>query len=65
MPFYNFKCSNEQCGEAFDDLVKMGTTEVECTKCKQPAHKTIDSYKFVSTGLPNGHNGARATKVKK
>ena len=62
MPYYNFKCSNEKCGDTYDDLVKMGTSEVDCRTCGNKAYKTIESYKFAALGLPNGHNAVRVTK---
>jgi putative FmdB family regulatory protein len=64
MPFYNFKCSNDSCLHTFEDLVKIDTKEIKCEKCGSISLK-INSYKFVSIGLPNGHNAARATKVEK
>lgn len=55
MPFYNFECTNEECKEKYkNELVKMGTTEIECKKCGEVAKKTL-SYNFAATGLPNGH----------
>lgn len=64
MPYYNFKCTDEECGEKYDDLVKMGTSEVPCRKCGKPAKKTIESYLFAAHGLPNGHNAVRITPKK-
>ncbi|MNV61004.1 Zinc ribbon domain protein [compost metagenome] len=60
MPIYEFKCTS--CEHVFDDIVKMGTTEIECTKCGEPSKKTINSFLFAAHGLPNGHNAVRTKK---
>lgn len=62
MPIYDFKCSNPECNYHDEELVKMGTNKIECPKCGQEAVKTMNSYKFVSTNLPNGHHAARSKK---
>jgi putative FmdB family regulatory protein len=61
MPFYTFKCTSEECQHASDYLVKMGTKETECKECGEPAEYQM-SYKFASTGLPNGHITNRVGK---
>jgi predicted nucleic acid-binding Zn ribbon protein len=56
MPFYTFICENEECEHKQSTLVKMGTKEVECEECGETAHYSfINSTRFASTGLPNGH----------
>lgn len=64
MPFYNFECTEESCKEKFpNELVKMGTTEIDCKVCGKTAKKTI-SYNFAAHGLPNGHIAVRANTKK-
>lgn len=54
MPIYEYKCP--KCGEVFDEIVKVNPDmeTMKCPKCGVVAYKTIGSYKFVATGLPNG-----------
>lgn len=54
MPFYTFKCTNEECIHTSDYLVRMGTKETACKECGETAEYQL-SFKFASTGLPNGH----------
>jgi putative FmdB family regulatory protein len=62
MPFYEFKCTNDNCDYLQEELVKMGEYEIDCPKCKEKAKKTINSYRFVATNLPNGHHAIRNNK---
>ena len=62
MPFYEFKCTNEECGYQKEELVKMGEYEISCPDCGDKATKTMNSYRFVSTNLPNGHHAIRYKK---
>ena len=62
MPFYEFKCTTEICNYHQEELVKMGEYEIVCPSCGGKAIKTINSYRFVSTNLPNGHHAARSKK---
>ena len=40
-PMFDFKC--EQCSHVFDDLVKLGTTDVVCPKCGGNATKQVSN----------------------
>ena len=62
LPFYDFKCTSETCDYNKEELEKMGTVEITCPKCGEKALKTMNSYRFVSTNLPNGHHAARSKK---
>ena len=47
MPFYEFECI---CGEITEELVKMGTEEIECPKCGGHAKKIISRCSFSLKG---------------
>jgi len=58
MPIYTFVCKT--CNTSKEQLVKMGTTEIECKDCGNTATKDMmGSMKFAAHGLPNGHIGVR------
>ncbi len=47
MPVYEFEC---ECGNIIEDLVKMGTRELECPKCHKMAKKIISECSFQLKG---------------
>ena len=47
MPVYEFEC---QCGQVVEELVKMGTEEIECPKCHKMAKKIISKCSFELKG---------------
>jgi putative FmdB family regulatory protein len=60
MPYYDFKCVS--CEHTQEELVKMGTNESICEKCGAKAEKSMSSYRFNATGLPNGFASTRSRK---
>jgi putative FmdB family regulatory protein len=47
MPFYEFEC---ECGKVTEELVKMGTEEIDCPRCGRPAHKIMSRCSFSLKG---------------
>ena len=47
MPVYEFECS---CGAISEELVKMGTRSVSCSKCGKKAKKIISTCSFELKG---------------
>jgi putative FmdB family regulatory protein len=61
MPIYVFQCAD--CGEEFEKIVDMGSTDAKCKTCGQESYRVYDkSCQFAAHNLPNGHIGARARK---
>ena len=59
MPFYDYKCSNQECNHMMEDqLKKMSETTIECESCGEPSERQF-SGRFAAHGLPNGHNAVR------
>lgn len=59
MPFYDYKCSSEDCKHVMQDqLRKMSETAIECDQCGEKADRMF-SGRFAAHGLPNGHNAVR------
>ncbi len=48
MPVYEFEC--EKCGEITEDLVRMGTSRIDCPRCKGKAHKILSTCSFELKG---------------
>ncbi len=59
MPFYEFECT---CGEITEELVKMGTEEIECPKCGAKAKKIISRCSFSLKGGGWYADGYASTK---
>jgi putative FmdB family regulatory protein len=47
MPVYEFECPE---GTITEKLVKVGTREIECPKCRQKAHKIMSRCSFELKG---------------
>ena len=47
MPVYEFECD---CGNSFEELVKMGTKSMECPKCRKKAPKIMSPCTFELKG---------------
>lgn len=47
MPVYEFEC---RCGAVTEDLVPMGTDEIECPVCHEKARKIISRCTFELKG---------------
>ena len=47
MPVYEFEC---ECGHHFEELVKMGTSSLECPKCLKKAKKIMSPCTFELKG---------------
>jgi putative FmdB family regulatory protein len=47
MPIYEFECPN---GTIIEKLSKMGTTEIECTKCHRTAKRVTSLCTFILKG---------------
>lgn len=65
MPFYEFECPH---GTVTEKLVKMGTTEIKCPKCRQRAKKIISLCTFHLKGggwYADGYTSSREKKIKK
>lgn len=62
MPFYDYKCTNEDCKHIMEnELKKMDEKVINCNKCGKQSERQF-SGKFAAHGLPNGHNAVRANK---
>ena len=47
MPVYEFEC---ECGNSFEELVKMGTKEIKCPECDRKAKKIMSLCAFELKG---------------
>ena len=47
MPVYEFQCP---CGKLIEELVKMGTEEIECPGCHQKAKRILSLCHFELKG---------------
>ena len=47
MPVYEFEC---ECGNRFENLVRMDTTNEECPKCHKAAKKIMSACTFELKG---------------
>lgn len=65
MPFYDYKCTNEECKHVMNDQLKSFSTKViPCKECGEDAAQLF-SGRFAAHGLPNGHIGARIQRPEK
>ena len=63
MPFYDYKCTNENCNHEMENqLKKFEEKVIKCEKCNNDSERQI-SGRFAAHGLPNGHIGARIRKI--
>lgn len=62
---YEFKC--EKCGEIIEEIVKMGTKEIDCPKCGAIARKIMSASNFSIKGFSakNSYSHEKGKKEEK
>lgn len=64
MPFYDYKCTNEECKHIMNDVLKSFKDKlIPCKECGEDAERLF-SGRFAAHGLPNGHISVRVGKDK-
>lgn len=59
MPFYDYKCINEDCAHVMiDQLQSFSEKTINCEECGDSSEQQF-SGRFAAHGLPNGHNAVR------
>jgi putative FmdB family regulatory protein len=53
MPMYEFKCTNAECQQQFEELKNVGDYDANCPVCSSKAEKIVSATSFVVEGSTN------------